>query len=71
MVIMMSKKNLLHGTVATKHHACSLKGSCQDKSHVYSCKISTSDLKQNQLHYIGLTEHIFKDRLYKHNNSFK
>ena len=60
-----------HATLGTKHHACPLKKSCQDKNHVYSCKVSTSDLKQNHLHYIGLTEHIFKDRLYKHKNSFK
>ena len=51
--------------------SCSLKGSCQHKNLVYSCKVSTPDLKQNHPHYIGLTEHRFKDRLYKHNNSFK
>ena len=38
---------------------------------IYSFKVSTPDLKQNHPHYIGLTEHTFKDRLYKHNNSFK
>ena len=51
--------------------SCPLKGSCQHKNLVYSCKVSTPDLKQNHPHYIGLTEHTFKDRLYKHNNSFK
>ena len=51
--------------------SCSLKGSCQHKNLVYSCKVSTPDLKQNNPHYTGLTEHTFKDRLYKHNNSFK
>ena len=50
--------------------SCPLKGSCQHKNLVYSCKVLTPDLKQNHLHYIGLTEHTFKDRLYKH-NSFK
>ena len=49
--------------------SCPLKGSCQHKNIVYSYK--TPDLKQNHLHYIGLTEHTFKDRLYKHGNSFK
>ena len=34
-------------------------------------KLPTPDIKQNHPHYIGLTEHAFKDRLYKHNNSFK
>ena len=51
--------------------SCPLKGRCQHKNLVYSCKISTPHLKQNHPHYIGLTEHTFKDRLYKHNNSFK
>ena len=34
--------------------SCPLNGSCQHKKLVF--------------HYIGLTEHTFKDRLYKHNN---
>ena len=41
------------------------------KNHVYSCKVSTQDLKQNHPHYTGLTEHTFKDKPYKHSNSFK
>ena len=51
--------------------SCPLKGSCQHKNLVYSFKVSNPDLKQNHPHYIGLTEHTFKDWLYKHNNSFK
>ena len=51
--------------------SCLLKGNCQHKNFVYSFKVSTPDLKQNYPHYIGLAEHTFKDRLYKHNNSFK
>ena len=51
--------------------SCPLNGSCQRKNLVYSCKVSTPDIKQNHPHYIGLTEHTFKDRLYKHNNSLK
>ena len=50
---------------------CPLKGRCQHKYVVRFCKFSTPDLKQNHPHYIGLTEHRFKDRLYKHNNSCK
>ena len=34
-------------------------------------KFSNPYIKQNHPHYIGLTERTFKDRLYKHNNSFK
>ena len=34
-------------------------------------KVSVPDIKQNYPHYTGLTERTFKDRIYKHNNSFK
>ena len=51
--------------------SCPLNGSCQHKNGVYSCKVLTSDINQNNPNYIGPTEHTFKDRLYKHNNSFK
>ena len=51
--------------------SCPSKGSCQYKNLVYFCKVLTPDLKQNHPHYIALTEHTFKDRLYKHNASFK
>ena len=40
-----------------------LNGSCQHKNIVYSCKVLTPDIKQNHPHYIGVTEHTFKDRL--------
>ena len=53
---------------------CPLKGSCRYKNLVYSCKVSTPDLKQNHPHYIGLAEHTFKDSfitVFFHNNSFK
>ena len=50
--------------------SCLLNGSCQHKNLVYSCKVSTPDIKQNYSHYIGLTEHTFEDRLSKHKNSF-
>ena len=51
--------------------SCPLNGSCQHKNIVCSCKVSTPYIKQNHPHYTGLTEHTFKDRLYKHNNSFR
>ena len=41
--------------------SCLLNGSCQHKNLVYSCKVSTPDIKQNYPYYIGLTEHAFKD----------
>ena len=43
--------------------SCPLNGSCQHKNLVYSCEVSTPDIKENHPHYIGLTEHTF--RLYK------
>ena len=43
--------------------SCPLKGTCQHKNLVYSCKVSTPDLKQNHPHYIGFTEHTFKDSI--------
>ena len=51
--------------------SCSLKEIYQHKNLVYSCKVSTPDLKQNYPHYIRLTNHKFKDRLYKHNKEVK
>ena len=40
--------------------SCQLKVSCQHKNILCSSKGSTSDLKQNHLHYIGVTEQTFK-----------
>ena len=51
--------------------SCPLYGSCQHKNFVYSTRFLTSDIKQDHPHYIGLTEHTFKNRLYKRNSSFK
>ena len=41
--------------------SCPLNWRCQHKSLVYSCKVSTLDIKQNHPPHIGLTEHTFKD----------
>ena len=38
---------------------------------VYICKTNTPDIIENHLYCIGLTENAFKDRFYKHKNSFK
>ena len=48
-----------------KKTSCPLNGSCQHKNLVYSCKVSTPDIKQNHPHYTGLKEHTFKIRLCK------
>ena len=43
---------------------CVLKRNCQHENLVYFYKVSATDIKQNHRHYIGLTEHTFKDRLH-------
>ena len=40
-------------------------------SLVYICKTDTPNIIENHPHYISLTENTFKDRSYKHKNSFK
>ena len=52
-------------------HVTNIKRSYQHKNDVYFPKVYTPDLKENHQHYIGLTEHTLKDKLYKHSNSFK
>ena len=46
-----------------------LNGCYQYKNLIYSCKVSTPDIKKYHPHYIGLTEHKFKDE--KDNRFFK
>ena len=41
--------------------SCPLNRSFQHKNLVYFCQVSTPDIKQNRLHYIGFTEHAVKD----------
>ena len=48
--------------------SCPLNGNCLTRSLIYSAKIGSGE---NESTYIGLTENSFKDRLYKHRNSFK
>ena len=50
--------------------SCPLNGDCMQSSLVYICKPDTPNITENHLHYIGLTENIFKGRFYKHKNSF-
>ena len=40
-------------------------------SLVYISQADTPNIIENHPHYIGLTENTFKDRFYKHKNSFK
>ena len=51
--------------------SCPLNSDCMQSSLVYICKEDTPNVIETHLHYIGLTENTFKDRFYKHSNSFK
>ena len=50
--------------------SCPMEGKCLTKSIIYRANV-TNDQNQDTANYIGLTEHSFKDRLYKHRNSFR
>ena len=49
---------------------CPLQGNCLIKQVIYRGEVVNSS-NEDTNNYIGLTEHSFKDRLYKHRNSFK
>ena len=49
---------------------CPLQGNCLIKQVIYRGEVVNSSNEDTNNH-IGLTEHSFKDRLYKHRNSFK
>ena len=73
------KKKILNESIAKPTSAscnfrvkasCPLDGNCLQSSFVYICKAPTSKITNDYPHYICLTENTFKDRLYKHKNSF-
>ena len=51
--------------------SCPLNGGCLQSSLVYICKADTPNITQNYPYYVGLIENKFKDRFFKHKNSFK
>ena len=53
--------------------SCPLNGNCLQQNVIYSSKVIPKNelTNKNLSHYIGLAEILFKDRLYKHKNSFK
>ena len=51
--------------------SCPLNGGCLQTSLVYICKADTPNITQNYPYYVGLIENKFKDRFFKHKNSFK
>ena len=68
-------KSMINGKLSSSNcrdkTSCPLNGSCQHKNFLCSGRVSTPYIKQNNSHYIGLAKHTFRDRLYKHNNSFQ
>ena len=51
--------------------SCPLNGDCLQSSLVYIFKSDTPNIIEKHPHFIGLAEITFKDRFYKHKNSFK
>ena len=51
--------------------SCTLDGNCLQSSLVYICKAAAPKITNNYPHCIGLTDNTFKERLYKHINSFR
>ena len=53
--------------------SCPLNGNCLQRNVIYCGKVIPRNqfTNRNHPHYIGLIEGSFKDRLYKHKNSFK
>ena len=49
---------------------CLLEGHCLDKELIYQC-ILKENTTSDGVNYNGLTENTFKDRFYKHRNSFR
>ena len=51
--------------------SCPLNGGCLQSRLVYICKVDTLNIIENHPHFIDLTENTFRNRFYKHKNSFK
>ena len=51
--------------------SCPLNGDCLQSSLVYIFKSDMPNIIENHPRFIGLAEITFKDRFYKHKNSFK
>ena len=76
-IINAHNKRILHPTNASnipscncrKKDECPLEGKCLQRNVIYKCQVSTNE--DECVSYIGCTENTFKDRLYKHRNSFK
>ena len=50
--------------------ACRLEGHCLDKELIYRCTLK-ENITSDGVNFKSLTENAFKDRFYKHRNSFK
>ena len=59
-----------HKCNCRKNELCPLQGNCLIEEVIYRGEVINSSNEATN-NYIGLTEHSFKDRFYKHRNSFK
>ena len=58
------------GCNCRRREECPLRGKCLEKSVVYCGKVMANN-EDNGTSYIGVTENTWKDRNYKHRNSYK
>ena len=79
-IIKSYSKKILNENIAkptSASHNCRIRASRPlddiwlQSSLVYICKAATTKITNDYLQYIGLIENTFKDRLYKHKNSFQ
>ena len=79
-IINVHNKKILNEKIAkTTYASCNcrvkapfpLDGNRLQFSLVYICKATTTKITNDYPHYIGLTENSFRNRLYKHKNSFR
>ena len=75
-IISSHNRNVLENTITSRLYGCNcrrkdecpLRGNCLDRNVIYRAKVSAAN--SGEAHYIGITENDWKDRSYKHRNSF-
>ena len=78
-IIDSHNKNVLKNQTEGKERACNcrikeqcpLNGECLAKNIIYEAEITTNNINDEPLKYIGLTGNTFKERFSNHKSSFK
>ena len=70
-VLTNKDESRVNGCNCRNKDECPLNGNCLDKNVVYQAKVSVINRNQQVSNYVGVTENEWKDRSYKHKNSFK